>query len=126
LWLLANNKVLTRDNLAKRKNLDDLTCLFCVEAESVHHLFFGCCIAQNIWETISEITGIVVVRDFESVAELWIRDRKCKFVNIVYAAVLWSLWRTRNNMCFQDSRWFGTRKILEYCARSIRSWSLLV
>jgi hypothetical protein len=57
---------------------------------------------------------------------LWIRDRKCKFVNIVNAVVLWSLWRTRNNMCFQDSRWPGTRRILEFCARSIRSWSLLV
>jgi hypothetical protein len=116
LWLLANNKVLTRDNLAKRKDLDDLTCLFCAEPESVQHLFFGCCVAQSIWETISEIIGITVGRDFESVAKLWIRDKNCKFVNIVNAAVLWALWKTRNNLCFQDSRWPGTRRILGTCA----------
>jgi hypothetical protein len=46
LLLLAKNKVLTRDNLAKRKKLDDLSCLFCTESESVSHLFFDCCVAQ--------------------------------------------------------------------------------
>lgn len=40
VWLLADNKVLTRDNLSKRKNLDDKTCLFCSEYETMHHLFF--------------------------------------------------------------------------------------
>jgi hypothetical protein len=39
LWLLANNKTLTRDNLDKRKSLDDKTCLFCSEPESMSHLF---------------------------------------------------------------------------------------
>jgi hypothetical protein len=43
LWLLANNKTQTRDNLAKRKSLDDKTCLFYSEPESVSHLFFKCC-----------------------------------------------------------------------------------
>jgi hypothetical protein len=46
------------------------------------------------------MTCIAVGRDFESVAKLWIRDRKCKFVNIVNIVVLCSLWKTRNNMCF--------------------------
>jgi hypothetical protein len=40
LWLLANNKTLTRDNLAKRKELNDKTCLFCAEYELVRHLFY--------------------------------------------------------------------------------------
>jgi hypothetical protein len=39
LWLLANNKVLTRDNRAKRNNVDDKTRLFCSENESTMHLF---------------------------------------------------------------------------------------
>jgi hypothetical protein len=33
LWLLANNKVLTRDNLAKRIQVNDQTCVFCKEQE---------------------------------------------------------------------------------------------
>jgi hypothetical protein len=31
---VVKNKILTHDNLAKRKKIDDLTCLFCSELES--------------------------------------------------------------------------------------------
>jgi hypothetical protein len=41
LWLLSNNKVLTRDNLAKRRHVEDMTCLFCSEPETVSHLLFS-------------------------------------------------------------------------------------
>ena len=40
LWLLSKNKLLTRDNLAKRKSISDATCLLCAENESITHLFF--------------------------------------------------------------------------------------
>jgi hypothetical protein len=46
LWVLGNGKVLTPDNLAKRRPEDDKTCLFCNEAESVNHIFFRCCVAK--------------------------------------------------------------------------------
>jgi hypothetical protein len=42
LWLLANNKPLSRDNLVKRQNVPDLTCLFCSKNETCEHLFFEC------------------------------------------------------------------------------------
>jgi hypothetical protein len=41
LWLLANNKTLTRDNLAKRREVEDGSCLFCIEQESTKHLFLS-------------------------------------------------------------------------------------
>jgi hypothetical protein len=43
LWLVGKNKALRRDNLAKRREVSDKTCLFCNEYEFVHHLFFDCC-----------------------------------------------------------------------------------
>jgi hypothetical protein len=43
LWLLSKNKLLARDNLDKRRKLEDRTCLFC---EEVHHLFFCCVVAK--------------------------------------------------------------------------------
>jgi hypothetical protein len=48
LWLLSKNKLLTRDNLNKRKEVEDKTCLFCEEQESVHHLFYGCVVASQV------------------------------------------------------------------------------
>lgn len=35
LWLLSKNKLLTRDNLAKRRELSDATCLMCADNESI-------------------------------------------------------------------------------------------
>ena len=58
LWLLANNKLLTRGNLAKRKEIPDKTCLFCSEHESVHHIMFDCCVAKLIWGYIAEACDV--------------------------------------------------------------------
>jgi hypothetical protein len=40
--LAPNNGVLTWDNLAKRRKVEDDTCLFCTKKESVLHVFFDC------------------------------------------------------------------------------------
>jgi hypothetical protein len=66
LWLLANNKLLTRDNLLKRKKLDDVSCLFCSELESMCHLFFECCVSKIMWQNFSEMCGKKVGTDFLS------------------------------------------------------------
>jgi hypothetical protein len=49
LWIMANNKILTRDNLAKRRIVEDDSCLFCDEKEIVQHLFSECCVAKQMW-----------------------------------------------------------------------------
>jgi hypothetical protein len=49
LWLLSQNKIMTRDNVAKRKKVEDKRCLFCTKEETPHHLFFGCVVASQIW-----------------------------------------------------------------------------
>jgi hypothetical protein len=89
LWLLANNKTLTRDNLAKSKTLEYKTYVFGLESESVHHLFFGCCVDKVIWHEISDLLGMTIEPDFESVAKMWILREKCKIVNVCTSAVLW-------------------------------------
>jgi hypothetical protein len=40
LWLLFRNKLLTRDNISKRKHLDDDSCLLCTEREIACHFYF--------------------------------------------------------------------------------------
>jgi hypothetical protein len=58
LWLITKNKALTRNNLAKRREVTDKTCLFCNEAEFVKHLFFECCVAKEIWARITDILDL--------------------------------------------------------------------
>jgi hypothetical protein len=81
--------------------MTDKTCLFCPEHESVSHLFYECCVATRIWEVVAEIVELPLVVDFEAMARWWIRGKKYNSVNVIYTAVLWSLWKLRNNLCFQ-------------------------
>jgi hypothetical protein len=41
------------------------------------------------------------ITDFESMAKWWIRGKKFDSVNVIYAVVLWAIWKLRNNLCFQ-------------------------
>jgi hypothetical protein len=100
LWLLANNKTLTRDNLAKRRNVDDKSCLFCSEPESVLHLFHECYVPKAVWSCCYEVTDIELGGDFESVAKFWLSVKKFNALNVFTSAVLWAIWKTRNDICF--------------------------
>jgi hypothetical protein len=125
LWLFTNNKTLTRDNLAKRKNLDDKSCLFSNELESVNHLFFECFIAQSFWKCISEITNVIMGSDFVSVAKYWIHDSKFKCLNVISVAAFWAIWKFQNDMCFNNVQWMGMSQVTRRCARMLRDWCLI-
>jgi hypothetical protein len=122
LWLLSNNRLLTRDNLAKRKEVSDPTCLFCEEKDSISHLFFQCCVAVNVWEFISVCCSRSIGADFESVASLWLAGKKFMVCNIVSSAVLWVLWKLRNSICFLGVPWLGMKKVFVMVGRMLRSW----
>ena len=122
LWLLSNNRLLTRDNLAKRRELNDPTCLFCNEKESITHLFFQCCVASHVCEYISGWLDKVVGTDFESVASLWTANKKYMVCNIVTSAVIWVIWKLRNSLCFQGVLWCGMKKVFAMVGRMLRSW----
>jgi hypothetical protein len=65
LWL-SKNKILTRDNLEKRRHVEDNSCLFCNAKESVNHLLFDYVVARSAWEIVSKATGVNVGCDYES------------------------------------------------------------
>jgi hypothetical protein len=112
LWLLSNNKTFTRDNLEKRKKLDDNRCLFCNEPESMSHLFFECCVARLVWSEIAENSGKGIGTDFESVARLWVADKKYKVLNVCSAVALWAIWKLRSEFCFQGAIYSGVQVLL--------------
>ena len=76
LWFLSKSKILTRDNVAKRQALVDTTCLSCSDFESVHHLFFDCVVAKQMWLQLVHVVNLNKVYNFEAVAEFWLSERK--------------------------------------------------
>lgn len=52
IWRIGVNVLPTRDNLFKRLDISDPSCVICKEeAEDPSHLFFKCLIAKAIWFT---------------------------------------------------------------------------
>ena len=125
LWMLSKNKLLTRLNLSKRQNIPDLSCLFCVEPESVMHLFFECAVAKEMWRNISPLTGLPVVTDYLSVARLWICEKTHKIPNIVHSVVLWSMWKFRNDMCLNRISWSGMQVMYLKLSFTLVRWKPL-
>jgi hypothetical protein len=91
LWLLSNNKILTRDKLDKRMNLADNTCVFCSEPESVCHLFYGCVVAKRAWQLVSESIGFQVGVDYELIAKPWLCNKIFGVINMITSVVYWCL-----------------------------------
>lgn len=71
LWLTVHNKSLTRDNLAKRRHVEDVSCVFCDELESIQHLFFDCIVAQHMWAVVVESVNIHVPSSLHSLLSFW-------------------------------------------------------
>ena len=125
LWLLANNKILTRDNLAKRRNVENMNCLFCDEPESVHHLFFECVVAKACWAYLADIFHIGFGNDFESVARWWVSNTRHKIMNCCSSVLMWCLWKTRNELCFQGKAWLGEKLIIRRMVNMLQNWRIL-
>lgn len=97
LWLVAYNKIMTRDNMQKRNMGKPVECVFCLEHESVQHLFFDCLITKLVWEEISSFFSKQLGISVELMTSCWVAGKKMDTINSVVAAVLWSLWKHRNN-----------------------------
>lgn len=91
LWLLTKNKVLTRDNLSKRRKVEDSSCLFCCELESVSHLFFDCAVAKQMWFALAAVFNIHLEPSLDSIGKFWLSNRKNCVLNIISSFALWSL-----------------------------------
>jgi hypothetical protein len=91
LWLLSKNKLLTRDNLSKRRKVEDPTCLFCNERESIQHLFFSCAIAKQLWHVLSKIFDIQLIASFEDIGKFWLNNKHNGVLNMFTLAAVWCL-----------------------------------
>ena len=125
LWLVYNNKILTRNNLAKRQHVPHMTCVFCAEAESCQHLFFDCVVSIELWRAIADISGVGKISNIENLATWWVSNKKHAVVNALHSAAMWGLWKIRNNLCFNRSVWYGMQKIWRQVALQLAAWEVL-
>jgi hypothetical protein len=57
----------------------------------VHHLFFECVVGKQAWILVSEVAGFDLGANYESIAKLWICNKKFGVINLISPAVCWGL-----------------------------------
>jgi hypothetical protein len=122
LWLLFNNKVLTRYDLSKRQHVDDKTCLFCREEESSQHLLFECVVTKRMWDVMSSVVNRQIGRSFEDIGVCWLSSKKFTVTNMLSPAGLWAIWKLRNFLCFQNGMWRNMQQLLFRVVGLAQNW----
>ncbi|KAK1267595.1 hypothetical protein QJS04_geneDACA002501 [Acorus gramineus] len=69
MWLLAEERLLTRVYRAKWRSDSPVSCGLCGEApESVAHLFYQCRVSTAFWREVCAATSLA---PFHSLPEMW-------------------------------------------------------
>lgn len=94
LYLVKQDKILTKVDLSHKCWIGDTTCCFCDQPETVDHLFFTCHYISTIWSWIAIHNGFTFNCTF--ILDLWDLDRGIPLrdrllLELIRAATLWLL-----------------------------------
>jgi hypothetical protein len=107
MWLVSQEAILTKDNLSRRKGKSDNTCAFCIDKESIHHIFFECMTAKYIWSLLAYSLGADCRPTNMNQFWFWIEKilpQGSVMHAVGLAAMCWAIWRSRNAVCFENKR----------------------
>jgi hypothetical protein len=108
VWTAALGKILTADNLRKRKTIIVDRCYLCKrDGESVDHLLLHCDVASTQWNLVFSRFGMSWVmpsRVIDLFACWWKagRPRSAAVWKMVPICIFWCAWKERNLRCFED------------------------
>jgi zinc-binding in reverse transcriptase len=69
LWLVKQNRILTKDNLSRKCWQGDYNCIFCSDFEIINYLFIHCSLANCLWTWIARYNNFTFT--CVSVQDLW-------------------------------------------------------
>jgi hypothetical protein len=128
LWLVRYKKILTKDNLFKRHWQGSLDCVFCGLMESIGHLFFQCPMTRFVWRIFQIAFNLISIpRDTVDLFGPWINSfckTEKKLVLFGCGAVLWAIWQTRNDCCFNANLIDDPTNVVFSCCYWIDAWSI--
>ena len=107
LWTAAMGKILTTENLRKRRLVVIDWCCMCKrDGESVAHLLLHCPIASDLWGLVFSMFGVdwVMPRDVMELLFCWPQFPQRvpgNIWNIIPHCLTWILWRERNARIFE-------------------------
>jgi hypothetical protein len=128
MWLVMHKKILTKDNLFKKNWKGNLECIFCGFSESIDHLFFQCPVARFTWRIVYSALGLNSIPDnVDDLFGTWINSFNKTEKNLVLfgcGAVIWAIWRCRNNCCFGTNRIDDPTNVIFSCCFWLNTWAI--
>lgn len=126
LWLIANDAILTRENMKKRNWQGDPSCVFCECFETVNHLFFQCPVSKVIWMVVAKCFGATDIPmnllQCWQWCEQWLPFGK-KYHPWGIGAICWAIWKSRNKACFEKKLIKDTLEIICHACALMKFWS---
>jgi hypothetical protein len=145
-WQLLLDRIQTKDNLWRRRMIQDQNCMLCAgNTETSVHLFLHCAESTKVWYGIMKWLGLILIIpsnlsiSFAMLAGC-ARDKVTKGVLIlIWNAFVWVIWRNRNNRVFNNTavgfaemvdqvqllswKWYISRKAKNPCLLYEWCWS---
>ena len=109
----------------KRRKIEDPTCLFCNEQETIYHLFFDCVVSKQLWHIVSGILSTQLGGSLDNIGQFWLSNERNCIINMCTSAVCWSLWKLRNDMCFQRKMWKSMAMLIHSMVLMLQNWVIL-
>lgn len=126
LWLIANNAILTKDNLVKRRWQGDPACCFCQYPETVNHLLFTCSVARVVWATTATCLGASNIPTSFDQSWRWCArwiPKGNQFHAVGIAAICWAIWKRRNKVCFEGKKLHNPLEIISHACALMKNWA---
>lgn len=101
LWLTLMGRMPTKDRLVKFGFIQDKTCYFCPQDETLKHLLFECSYTKRIWDkrSISSWDNEKLWLIHETTKKGWRRE----IFRISLAKTIHKIWLTRNDVVFNHN-----------------------
>ena len=120
MWMVAWGRILTCDNLKKRRFVLVGWCCMCKDAdETTNHLFLHCSVARKLWSFVFKFVGINWVL-LSRVSEVlfswwnWFGKRSSGVWNLIPSCLMWTLCGGRGIIVLLRTRRFLWLKLLRF------------
>ena len=126
---MLKNSILTKDNLVRRGWTENEYCHSCCQKGTIDHLLFHCGLARFIWQVFLCAFGLVRPPDgADDMAGTWINsfpEAQRKLVLSGGATVCWTIWKTRNDACFNKKYPDDPASVVFRICNVLNGWALL-
>ncbi|WJX67033.1 hypothetical protein P8452_51532 [Trifolium repens] len=133
IWMILHDKAPTRDNLIRRQIISEnggqQGCVFCGnQFETAQHLFLYCPVTMQIWERVFAWLNLhfLLPHNILSLLIYVATTPGTKYLRrglvMIWCAVIWSVWRHRNRIVFENGVLDGVELLDDIKVASWKWW----